>query len=270
MNRVRVGIIGSGTIGQVIIKACMTRLNERVKLISIFDCDNEKILKAEKLAGKKLGAISAKQVFDKCSLIIEAAGANVSPVVLKQAIKSRKDVMIMSVGGLVGHEKLLGEAEKKGIKVYLPSGAISGIDALKAAKGARIDSVTLTTKKSPKGLTGAPYFKTHNINLGTLKKEKVVFSGSAREAVKGFPQNINVAAVLSLAGIGVDRTRVNIVAVPGLTRNIHEIMIQGSFGTIKTVTENVPSPDNPKTSYLAALSEIATIKNIAENIHVGT
>jgi aspartate dehydrogenase len=172
------------------------------------------------------------------------------------------------VGGLIGKEKLLKLA--KNSRVYIPSGAICGIDGLKSASAGRIDSVTLTTRKPPKGLEGAPYLKERGIDPARFKDETVVFDGSAKDAIKGFPQNVNVSAVLSLAGIGAARTRVRIIASPGSERNIHEVEITGDFGKILTRTENVPSRTNPKTSALAILSAIATLGAIADRVRVGT
>jgi len=178
--------------------------------------------------------------------------------------------MIMSVGGLIESEGLLEEARKKNIRVYFPSGAICGIDGLKAARLSRIDAVTLTTRKPPGGLEGAPYLKEKNIDIHSIKTEEVLFSGNPLEAVKGFPKNVNVASILSLAGIGAKKTKVRIVTSPEYTKNVHEIEITGDFGRITTKTENVPSDKNPKTSKLAILSAIATLKSIAESVRMGT
>ena len=133
-----------------------------------------------------------------------------------------------------------------------------------------IDSVTLTTRKPPKGLEGAPYIKSAGINLNDIKEETVIFDGDADKAIEGFPQNVNVAATLSIAGIGAKKTRVRIITSPGYTRNQHEVEIKGSFGNIHTRTENVPSRTNPRTSELAILSAIATLEGLARNVKIGT
>ena len=130
--------------------------------------------------------------------------------------------------------------------------------------------MTLTTRKPPEGLKGAPYVIRHNINLGKIKSEKVLFEGDAFRAMEGFPANINVAATLSLCGIGPGKTRVKIIASPSIKRNIHEIEVEGSFGKLVTRTENIPSPDNPKTSYMAILSAMATLDGILESVTIGT
>lgn len=269
-KKIKVGIIGCGAIGSEIAKACAGMLREKINLVSFYDIEGEKVKSLEKKIGKKLGARSLKELVNKSELLVEAASISVSADMLRIAIDKSKDIMILSIGGLLEREDLLKRAIKKGIRVYLPSGALSGIDALKAARMSKIDSVTLTTKKPPKGLEGAPYLAEHNIDLNGIKDETVIFEGNAREAVTGFPKNINVSALLSLAGIGQDRTRVKIVTSPSFTRNMHEVEIKGDFGVIKTETVNVPSKTNPKTSMLAALSAIATLKGIVDTVRIGT
>lgn len=269
-KKIKVGIIGCGTIGKEIVKAAQTTLADDITIISLCDIDDKKRSALARYAKKNIGTAALDELFRKSDLVIEAASGLVAPKILELAVKKKKSIMIMSVGGLLGKEKLLKEAEKKGVKVYLPSGALAGIDALKAGALGKIHAVTLTTKKSPEGLNGAPYLIKNNVNLKKLKKETIVFEGTAEAAVNGFPKNINVSAILSLAGIGSKKTHVRIAAVPGSKKNVHELEIKGDFGAIRTVTENVPSPGNPKTSYLAALSAIATLKGVVSNVRFGT
>ena len=134
----------------------------------------------------------------------------------------------------------------------------------------RVDSVTLTTTKPPLGFTGAPGVEQKRIDLRQIRVPTELFSGPAREACRLFPANVNVAATLSLAGIGPDRTMVRIIADPGVSRNIHEVEVRGEFGVLRMRAENVPSPDNPKTSYLAILSAVATLRNLASQVQFGT
>ncbi|MCX5710337.1 MAG: DUF108 domain-containing protein [Candidatus Omnitrophica bacterium] len=179
--------------------------------------------------------------------------------------------MVMSVGGLVGKiDKIKSLAVKMGRKVYIPSGAISGIDAVKAARMGRIRKATLTTTKNPLAFKGVKYVEDRFGKLGGIKKDLVLFSGPAQKAVKYFPQNINVAAVLSLAGVGAAKTIVKIIASPAVKKNIHEISIIADAGNINTRTENILHPDNPKTSFLAVLSAKAVLKQILEPVKIGT
>jgi aspartate dehydrogenase len=152
----------------------------------------------------------------------------------------------------------------------VPSGAIAGIDAIRSVRHIA-DSISLTTKKSPKALAGAPFFTTRNVSLDNITKVTEIYEGPAVEAVKLFPANVNVAAVLSLAGIGVEKTTVRILADPEATTNQHEIVATGSFGEIKISVNNVTAPGNPKTSFLAVLSAIECLRSICEDgIRIGS
>jgi aspartate dehydrogenase len=188
-------------------------------------------------------------------------------------LKKGKDVMILSVGALCDtpfFEEIEKVAKEKGCKVRIPSGAIAGIDGVKSASIREIYSVRLTTRKPPSGFKGNAYVKEKGVDLGSLKKEVTFFCGDVVEAVKYFPENVNVAASLSIAGIGATRTEVKVMADPSVEENIHEIEVEGEFGKMLVRVENVPSPLNPKTSFLAALSAIGTLKDIASSIKVGT
>ena len=166
----------------------------------------------------------------------------------------------MSIGSLVDdklRKKLEKIAKKNKCKIYLPSGAVCGIDGILSASIDTIDEVTLVTTKSPKSLKN------------NYDKRTVVFKGNAREAVKLYPKNINVAANLSIAGVGFDKTKVEIVVDPVATRNSHKILAHGKFGRLRAEVENMPNPNNPGSSYLASLSAIATLKRLINPIQIG-
>ncbi len=267
---IKVGIVGCGAIGSYLVKTINKRYKGKVKLVGVCDIDKDKILKLKGSLKKKIPACSLENLVRRSDLVIEAANGPTAVEVIKQALVSETDVMIMSVGGILLNPGLLKKIEKKRIKLYVPSGAISGLDALKAAKAGRITSVRITTRKPIAGLSGAPYLRGKNIDLKTIKTERVIFQGSAVEAVANFPKNINVAAILSLVGIGPKKTKVEIVASRKIKRNTHTIEIKGDFGTIISCTENLPSEVNPKTSMLAMLSAIGTLDGILSNIKIGT
>ena len=270
MSKIKVGIIGCGTIGTQLAIACQGRLAKSVELVAVCDFDAGKAAALNKSLKKKVRLLKIGDLMGKADVVVEAASAGISGDVLKECIRRKKGCLIMSVGGLLGREDLLKKAEKLGVRVYIPSGAICGIDGLKSSSVGKIDSVTLTTRKPPKGLFGAPYLKEKGIDITNISEDRTVFEGSAEEAVRAFPQNINVSAVLSLAGIGAKATRVRLVASPGLGRNVHEVEIRGDAGSIFTRTENVPSKANPKTSALAILSAIATLGGISDSVKIGT
>ncbi|MCG2713018.1 MAG: DUF108 domain-containing protein, partial [Candidatus Omnitrophica bacterium] len=237
---IKIGIIGCGAIGSYLISSIDKRYKGKVKLVGVCDIDKGKILKLNRLLKKKIIYCSLKTLVKRSDLVIEAANAITAVEVLKEAMVSGTDVMIMSVGGILLNPGLLKKIEKKKMKLYVPSGAIAALDALKAAKAGRITSVRITTRKPIAGLIGAPYLKRKNIDLKTIKTERVIFRGSALKAVANFPKNINVAASLSLAGIGPEKTRVEIVASPKIKKDIHTIEINVDFGTILSCTENLP------------------------------
>jgi aspartate dehydrogenase len=265
----RVGIVGCGVIGTELAQA-IDREIEDAQLVTLTDIDEKKAKELADSLEEKPKILLLDELIKESDLIIEAASKDVVSSLARKVIEQGKDIMIMSVGGLLGNEDILDLARKKDCKIYLPSGALAGLDGVKSASIGRIDSVTLTTRKPPEGLRGAPYIIRKKIDLDAINKETVIFEGTAAEAVKGFPKNINVSAALSLAGIGAEKTRVKIIVDPGIKRNIHEIEVKGEFGRLVSRTENLPSPKNPKTSYLACLSAIATLKGIVSSIKVGT
>jgi aspartate dehydrogenase len=268
-SRRKIGLIGCGTIGGFIARQ-VDRWVE-VELSAIADSD---AAKAEQLAAAVTGSpriLSNEELISQVDLVVEAAGKDVVPWLIGRVIEQGKEALIMSLGGMLAlsDEQWKALASYQG-HIYLPSGAIAGLDAIKAASLGRLSSVTLTSRKPPAGLQGAPYLKRQGLDISSLSEPLVVFEGSAREAVAGFPQNVNVAAALSLAGLGPDRTRVRIIADPHISTNIHEIEATGDFGRITTRSENAPSPTNPKTSYLAALSAVATLTRIINPLQLGS
>jgi aspartate dehydrogenase len=263
-------VIGCGAIGTSLAERVEEKMSGMISKIVIYDIDDERSkclqskMKKTVIAGNLLEAVEAADI------VVEAACPETAREVLELALSRKKDVMILSVGGIVGREKLLDEAAKAGITVILPSGAIGGIDALKAARIAGIDSVTLTTMKPPASLKGAPYIVEKGIDIGAIDRETLIFEGTVIDAVRAFPKNINVSAVLSLAGIGPEKTRVKIISSPEYRRNIHEICVESKAGTFTFRTENVPFPSNPKTSYLAALSAMTALEEYLSPIRIGT
>ena len=286
-KKLRIGIVGCGAIGTSLAKTIVSNFHRQARLVSLYDIDKNKALGlARKLApslnryrkGYPLG-LKAKSLFSpsldylikKADLVIEAAKARSCLSIAKSVLNKGRDIMIMSVGGVIAHTNQLSNlARRNQAKVYIPTGAICGIDALKAASEKKIKRVILTTRKHPRSFAGVDYIRQKGIKLGQIKKDTLLFSGNARQAIKFFPQNINVAATLSIVGIGQEKTQVKIIACPKLERNIHEIYIESAAGRISTRVENLLHPDNPKTSFLAVLSAIATLRQILEPVRTGT
>lgn len=263
----KVGIVGVGAIGQTIAKA-LDRGKVAGVLVAITDKD---LVKAQAFAATlthRPAILPLGELIARSDLIVEAASQEALEEIVPKILKARKDLLVLSVGGLLRHEEWLRLAEVKGCRILVPSGAIAGLDGLKAASMGEIWSVTLVSRKPVHALRGARYVVEKRIDLEALEEETVIFEGSAREACQAFPTTANVAAALSLAGIGAEKTRVKVVAVPGGSRNVHEITVEGEFGRLQVFVENVPSEENPKTSKLAALSALATLDGLARSFRV--
>ncbi|MFC1667603.1 aspartate dehydrogenase [Candidatus Omnitrophota bacterium] len=256
----KIGIIGCGTIGTGIAEFIQKRLKKKVRISALCDVDSKKADILSKRIKPRPVIAGIEDLIKKSDLIIEAAAVNISGSIAEKAVSARKDVLIMSTGGILKKGILLKKARSRGCNIYIPSGAICGLDGLSSAIIGKIKKVSLTTRKPPKGLKGASYLKGKDISK--IDKETLVYSGNAEEAIKHFPKNINVAATLSLSGIGPKRTKVRIMTSPKYKKNIHEVQIEGEFGRIFTRTENVPSKKNPKTSQLAIFSALSKLKEV--------
>jgi len=251
------GIIGCGAIGSDVANAA-EHMNE-IKKIYIFDI-NEKASQKLCKSVKKAKIKPVKEFLKEVDVVFEAASQGAVEEYAEDVVRAGKDLVIMSVGSLLDgkfRKKIEDAARQKHCKIYLPSGAVCGIDGVLSASVDYIDEVTLVTTKPPESL-GKKF-----------DRRTIVFNGYAREAVKNFPMNINVAASLSLAGVGFDKTRVQIVADPVETRISHKILAHGKFGRLRAEVENMPNPNNPKSSYMASLSAIATLKRIINPIQIG-
>ena len=182
-------------------------------------------------------------------------------------------VVVLSAGALAD-DALRAAAEQaaaaSGSLLYVPSGGIGGLDALKTACLAGVEEVSIRVAKPPAAWKGIPYVERLGVDLGSLRTPRTLFEGPAREGVPHFPQNVNIAAVLSLGGIGMDRTRLEVVADPGLTLNTHTIRVSGAAGRMTLVLENVPAPENPKTSWLACYSALAALRSLESKTRYGT
>jgi len=250
------GIIGCGAIGTDVAKAADNMKEiERIYLFDINKTSSDRLCKLLKKAEVK----ELEEFLDDVDVVFEAASQQAVVQYGVKVLEFGKDLVIMSIGSLfddVLRKKLENMARKHRCKIYLPSGAVCGIDGIFAASMEKLDNVTLVTTKPPTSL-GAK-----------VDKRTVVFEGNAREAVKTFPKNINVAACLSFAGLGFDKTKVEIVADPVETRISHKILAHGRFGRLRAEVENMPNPNNPQSSYMASLSAIAVLRKIIDPIQI--
>lgn len=266
----RLSIVGCGSIGTKLAKAA----DEMQEVKRIYLIDSEP-LRAQKLADSLKKAIMVNSVEDElyhCDLVVEAASQEAAVEILPKVVGRGVDIMLMSVGALVDDEfrqSVFEKAKSCDARILVPSGAVAGTDGLRAASMDELSQVELITTKAPKSMKDIPYLWEKGIIFKDLKEPITVYSGPAREAVRLFPKNINVAATVSLLGAGFDRTTVTIVLDPDAKENHHELRIKGAFGEMNCSTWNVPSPDNPRTSHLAALSAIAVLRRMVRNEWIG-
>jgi aspartate dehydrogenase len=265
----RVGIVGLGTIGRAMCEA-IDRGDVGAELVAVTTRTEDRARRFLQGLRRPPALMPLEELVRRSDLVIEAATQQALETIAPCALQRGKDLMVLSVGALLEHGEWIDLARRTGSRIYVPSGAIVGLDGVKGAAMGEIMSVTMTTRKPPQGLAGAPYVLAHGIDLELLSEETVIFEGSAREACRGFPANVNISAALSLAGIGPDRTRVRIIAVPGGTHNVHDIEVRGEFGSFAIHLENVPSEANPRTGKLSYLSALAMLKELAGTMRVGT
>lgn len=265
----KVGIVGMGTIGRAIAQAIDAR-SMPVRLTAVYS-------RTEATARQFLATlvdvppfVDLPTLITQSDLVIEAAGQTALSQIAPLALNAGKDLMVISVGALLEHAEWADLARQKGCRLYVPSGAIVGLDGVKGASMGRIESVTINSRKPPKGLAGAPYVVAQGLDVFSYTEETLIFEGSARDACKGFPDNVNVSAALSLAGIGPDSTRIRIFVVPHGTHNVHDIEVIGEFGRMTTHIENVPSDTNPRTGKLSYLSALAMLRDLTRAVHYGT
>ncbi|MCZ6626377.1 MAG: aspartate dehydrogenase [Deltaproteobacteria bacterium] len=262
---IRVGLLGCGSIGTTIVEALYKDSSINAEILYLFDGEPGKAERLQTKIKRELVVTSSFEDFTNApfDLLLECASQEAVRSYGEKALRAGKDLLIMSVGALMDdafRNRLASVAKEVSKNLYLPSGAIGGLDILRAAKEGKLYEVNLITSKNPSALAGAPYFQEHAMDPDEIQNRMTLFEGTAKEAVKLFPANVNVAAILSLAGLGGEKTKVKIVADPQLKINIHQIEIKGDFGEAKITVQNLPHPENPKTSYLAALSAIETLR----------
>jgi len=270
----RIGLLGCGAIGTQIALSIDSGKIPAI-LTHVYDSSKEASASlVEKLQNKPVIVENSHLLSSyPIDIVIEAASQDAVKDVALSILQNKKDLMIMSVGALLDETiyDVLSDACKDFKKtIYLPSGAIAGLDGIKSIKD-EIESLSITTTKHPRSLKGAKFFENSEINMDGLTSKTKIFQGTAKEAVSLFPANINVAALLSLCGVGSEKTIVNIVADPATDKNTHHIEASGKFGHMTFTIENFPDPNNPKTSRLAILSAIETLrKYCSDEIQIGT
>jgi aspartate dehydrogenase len=267
-DTLKVGIAGLGAVGLNVAR----RLEEGIPglvLAAVAVRDRDKAQRNLPGAGERIPIVLAEALAGTCDIVIECLPPQLFRSVGLSVIDRGKIFMPLSVGQLLENWDLVERAKQTGARILAPTGALLGLDAVRAAAEGTIHSVTMVTRKPPSGLEGAPYLVERGISLKDLKAPTKIFDGSAREGARGFPANVNVAAALSLAGIGPDKTRLEIWADPALSRNTHRIEVDADTARFSMAIEGIPS-ENPRTGRIVPLSVIAALRGLVAEIKVGT
>lgn len=264
----RVAIAGLGAIGRAVAR----KLDEGVAGLSLSAVS----VRNPTAAGEFLATLSCHPAVvsldalaGNADIVVECAPAQLLVSIAEPVLREGKKLVVLSVGALLSNPQLGQMAERFNAQILVPTGALIGLDAVLAAGEGRIESVRMITRKPVKGLEGAPFLVERGIRLDDLREPLKVFSGTAREAASGFPANLNVAAALSLAGIGPDRTLVEVWADPSVTRNTHRIEVESDSARFSMTIENVPS-ENPRTGRITAQSVVALLRKLTSPVRVGT
>jgi aspartate dehydrogenase len=263
-----VAIGGLGAIGLPLARALDAGI-EGLTLVAVAARDHSKA-EASLARFRTKPRVVALDALAEADIVVEAAPAAVFEQIARAAIEAGRIFVPASVGALLPRMHLVARAQATGARVIVPTGALLGLDAVRAAAEGPVDSITMVTRKPPGGLAGAPHLKRHSIDVSNLTEPLLVFEGNAFDAAAGFPANVNVAAALALAGIGPMRTRVEIWADPGVNRNIHTIKVEAAAARFTMTIENVPSEDNPRTGKLTTLSMLTCLRGLVSTLRVGS
>ena len=268
-GRLRVGIAGLGAVGLEVAR----RLEAGIPGLVLTAVSVRDVAKAQRHLPQIGGAVPVVPLGELpaiADVVIEGLPRDAFAAVARSTIEAGRIFMPLSVGQLLERWDLVERAGETGARILVPTGALIGLDAVRAAAEGEIRSVTMITRKPPGGLEGAPYLVERGLSMADVREPLKVFDGTAREGARGFPANLNVAAALSLAGVGPDRTRLEIWADPTVDRNTHRIEVDADTARFSMTIENVPSLENPRTGKITALSAVAALRGLVSTLKVGT
>ncbi|TXC96216.1 aspartate dehydrogenase [Streptomyces sp. ISID311] len=264
----RVGIVGLGPIGRTLARELSQGIpGYRLSALSAKRLDRAR--EFSRSLPTPVPVLDADQIEACSDLVIECAPAAVFESIARPVIEAGKQLVVLSSGALLDNWHLVDRARQTGAVISVPSGALLGLDAVQAAAQGTIAEVTMTTRKPVSSLLGAPHLRGREDELRALTEPLQLFAGSARQAAVGFPANLNVAVALALAGVGPDRTMLNVWADPALTRNTHHIAVRSDSADFQMTIENIPS-ENPKTGRITALSVLALLRKSTDALRIGT
>jgi aspartate dehydrogenase len=269
-TELRLGIAGLGAIGLPVARSLDAGAIPGLTLAAISVRDEAKARSAMARFRAQPAIVSLTKLAEIADVVVECLPSAQFAAVATPVIERGRIFMPLSVGALLNHMPLIDLARNTGARIIVPTGALLGLDAVRAAAEGRITSARIVTRKPPAGLAGAPLLVERGISVDSIKEPLRVFEGSAREAIAGFPANVNVAVALSLAGIGPDQTRIEIWADPGVTRNTHTVIVKSDSSDLTMTIENIPSEENPRTGKITALSVLAALRRLTAPLVVGS
>ena len=270
-RRIRAVAIGSlGTVGLEVARCIDAGELDGLTLSAVSARNHARARERMREFRSPVDVVAAGDLAGRADIVVECAPAAVFREIAEPVVRAGGTLVAISAAALLEHADLVETARATGAQIVVPSGAVMGLDAVRGAAESGIASITMITRKPPGGLAGAPYLVDHDIDVNGLDAPLKVFEGSAREGARGFPANVNVAAALGLAGIGPERTRLEIWADPGVTRNTHDIRLEAETVRFQLRIENVPSPENPRTGRSVAPSVIAALRRFVAPLVVGT
>jgi aspartate dehydrogenase len=267
---VKVGIAGLGAIGKVVAKALDDGRIEDLELVGVTARDAAKAALSLESFHHRVPVLTAQELADAAEIIVECVPKAAFREIAEPALQAGRLLVTVSGAGILANPDIVEFAKAHGGRIILATGALLGLDAVRAAAEGNVREIRMVTRKPPNALAGAPHLVENNISVAGLDAPKKVFEGTAREGARGFPANVNVAAALGLAGIGPDETRLEIWADPALTRNTHTIAVDADSARFEMTIENVQSEENPGTGKITALSVIACLRGLVSPLKVGT
>jgi aspartate dehydrogenase len=264
-----VGIAGYGTIGEAVARR-LDRGLPGLQLTAIASGRSDVALARTASLSSPIPVVDAKTLADICEVIVECAPTAAFLEIAEPALKTGRTLVTVSGAAILMHGHIVDQAARHGGRIILATGALLGLDAVRAAAEGEIHSVRMITRKPPRSLVSAKYVVENDIDLSALSEPLRLFCGSAREGALAFPSNVNVAAALGLAGIGPDRTELEIWADPSKSRNCHHIAVDSDSARFTLEIENIPTDENPGTGRITALSMVAALRSLAAPLRVGT
>ena len=269
-TELRIAVAGLGAIGGRVATDLLAGRIPGQTLVAASARDVDKARKTLGPAGQDVQLVEPEALADLADVVVECLPASAFERVAVPAVEAGRTLLVLSAGALLDRENLIARAGETGARIIVPSGAILGLDIVRAAAEGEISSASIVTRKPPASLAGAPLIDELGLDLDNLEEAALVYEGPVREAIAHFPANVNVAVAISLAGIGADRTTIEVWADPSVARNTHTVSLESDIARASMTIESIPSPDNPRTGLTTPLSTLAALRRLTATFVVGT